>query len=214
PRERIDRRKGFIEQQQVRRRDQRPGQGGALRHAARELPRPDPCAPLQAYGGERRLSALPARRPGPLHHERHVLCDAQPRQQPWFLEDHGDSRALVAVAYVDATPLGGHQAGQGAASDIRPSSAKATMLASTRSGRIVAWPSTSRNPRPLLAAINSAATTNIQARLSPARRPVKMAGSDAGSTMRVVMAAPDRPYARPTSTSRRSTPSTPASAFR
>ena len=80
------------------------------------------------------------------------------------------------------------------------------MATTIRSTRDRFWLSVSRKPRPRVAAMSSATTTNSHACDSPRRRPVSKLGMLAGSMIRRAMAHQDSWYTRPTSTSLRSTP--------
>ncbi|OFT88573.1 hypothetical protein HMPREF3115_14515 [Burkholderia sp. HMSC10F09] len=65
-----------------------------------------------------------------------------------------------------------------------------------------------------MAAISSAATMNIHARLRPVRRPVTICGSAAGSRIRRNSASGRRRYSAPSSISLRSTLRIPATTAR
>eukprot|EP01022_Parablepharisma_sp_SALTPOND_P036530 TRINITY_DN997_c0_g1_i1.p2 TRINITY_DN997_c0_g1~~TRINITY_DN997_c0_g1_i1.p2 ORF type:complete len:956 (+),score=359.07 TRINITY_DN997_c0_g1_i1:4487-7354(+) len=95
-----------------------------------------------------------------------------------------------------------------------PSTARIRMAASTRSGRPLSRPSESRQPTPRVAAISSAATRNIHARLRPPRKPANRQGRAAGSRMWRINAPWPRPELVPTSMSLWSMSRMPATRFR
>jgi hypothetical protein len=96
----VERAEWFVEQQHGRAADQRPRQGRALSHAARQLARPAIGELRQANPFQRLLDAGVLLGFGQVADaERHVPADRQPRHQARFLEDEPDFLAWAADGF-------------------------------------------------------------------------------------------------------------------
>jgi hypothetical protein len=127
PGERVERAERLVQQQHARPGDERPGEGRALGHAARELlgQRVGEAGEVDAAdGGLREVAAFGARQVA--EPEGHVLADREPGHQPRLLEHEPDlARGAAHLAARDADgaarrPLqAGDEAEQGALAAAR-----------------------------------------------------------------------------------------------
>jgi len=97
PGPRVQRRQRLVEQEERRFADERTGQGGPLRLAARQFRRPPVAQPIEAHPGQPGSRRRPRRRPpGPpgAQPEGHVVGDAQVREEQGVLEDDAEPTAV------------------------------------------------------------------------------------------------------------------------